>query len=224
MTTEQVLSKQPSEKEDFYVFLDFDGVLYDLKYLSENAPSFKDIFSADKKIFSYATDSIEALNGLFERISSKYNPHLVISTFWRFLPTSLLIKSLETSGLDTTDIAIHKTKLTMHPHKRGLEVKDFLEHHDNCENFIIADDSYLDNYLEFFPRVKIVKTDIMNDRLVADKLDIPLMHYGLEPIRTIENSKAGAEKIIQTQPNNHHPNKFLQGFATTSSFDDMELS
>ena len=27
------------KKEDFYVFLDFDGVLYDLKYLAENAPS-----------------------------------------------------------------------------------------------------------------------------------------------------------------------------------------
>lgn len=217
MATKQPAIEKQNKKEDFYVFLDFDGVLYDLKYLSENAPSFKDIFSDDKKIFSYASDSIEALNGLFERLSTKYNPHLVISTFWRFLPTSLLVKSLESSGLDTSDIEIHKTKITLHPHKRGLEVKDFLEHHDNSENFIIADDSYLENYLEYFPRAKIVKTNIMNDRLVADKLDVPLKHYGLEPIRTVQSGGLGASKKPLTPPKN------FQRLVANAPLDDLEL-
>lgn len=207
------------QKEDFYVFLDFDGVLYDLKYLAENAPSFKDIFTDDKKIFSYATDSIDALNKLFERLSSKYEPHLVISTFWRFLPTSLLVKSLVSSGLNTEGIEIHKTKITLHPHKRGLEVKDFLEHHDNSENFIIADDSYLENYLEFFPREKIVKTNIMNDRLVASKLDVPLAHYKLDPITPMMDN---GDKLGSRTPDLHN-NKNFQRLVANAPLDDLEM-
>lgn len=207
-----------NQKEDFYVFLDFDGVLYDLKYLSDTTSSFKELFLENKKVFNYAKDSIDALNKLFARLSTKYNPHLVISSFWRFLPTQLLIKSLTENGLDISNLDIHKTKVTLHQHKRGLEIKDFLVQQGNCENFIIADDSYLDNYLKLFPAEKIVKTNILNDRLVASKLDVPLAYYNLEPIQKTSPSET------QT-PNKKSPSKptTLQKILANLPIKDKEM-
>lgn len=216
MKTQVAPETKQNGKEDFYLFLDFDGVLYDLEYLADNKLSLKDLFAEDRKLFSFATDSIETLNQLFAELSSRYNPHLVISSFWRFLPTNLLVKSLEISGLDTTGIDIHKTKLTLHPHKRGLEIKDFLEAHGNSQNFIIADDSYLENYLEHFPAEKIVKTNILNDRLVARKLDKALAHYGLEPLAEMTDD---GPKFPKRQVDPHHIKKLV----ASPSFDEMQF-
>ena len=129
-----------------------------------------------------------------------------------------MVKSLVSSGLNTEGIEIHKTKITLHPHKRGLEVKDFLEHHDNSENFIIADDSYLENYLELFPREKIVKTNIMNDRLVASKLDVPLAYYKLDPIAPMFDNGDNADRI-----HNIHNNRNFQRLVADDPINDFEM-
>ena len=74
-----------------------------------------------------------------------------------------------------------KTKISNKPMKRGLEIKGFLEEHDNSDNFIIIDDTSFD-YAKHFPKEKIVKTHILNDRLTEDKLDTALSLYGLDPL------------------------------------------
>ena len=188
------------EKPDFYVFLDFDGVLYDLKSLGDNLPSFKDLFSEDKKLSLYSSDSIETINRLFDHLKTKYDVHLVISSFWRFFKTPLLIKWLESNGLDTTGITVDKTRITAHPHKRGLEIKEFLQRHNNCNNLVILDDSYRENYLKHFLPQQIVTTNIFNDRLIAKKLDTSLKFYGLTPISTDEINQATREQQTTIQP------------------------
>ena len=74
-----------------------------------------------------------------------------------------------------------KTKISKRPMKRGLEIKDFLNEHDNSENFIIIDDTSFD-YAEHFPEEKIVKTHILNNRLTDEKLDTALSLYGLDSL------------------------------------------
>ena len=77
------MTKKQEQKDNFYVFLDFDGVLYDIEYLIMNK------IKKNEKLFRYAPDSIETLNKLFSQLSTKYNPHLVISS----LTTAILPQS-----------------------------------------------------------------------------------------------------------------------------------
>ena len=166
--------KTKNTKENFYVFLDFDGVLYDIEYLIMNK------IKNNEKLFRYAPDSIEALNKLFSNLSTKFNPHLVISSFWR-MKFPMTVRLLKDQGFDIVGVPLMKTKISNKPMKRGLEIKDFLEEHDNSDNYIIIDDTSFD-YAKHFPKEKIVKTHILNDRLTEDKLDTALSLYGIKPL------------------------------------------
>lgn len=161
-----------TKKEDFYVFLDFDGVLYDIEYLIMNK------IKKNEKLFRYAPDSIEALNKLFAQLSTKFNPHLVISSFWR-MKFPMTVRLLKDHGFNIIGVPLMKTKISSNPMKRGLEIKDFLKEHDNSDKFIIIDDTSFD-YAKHFPKEKIIKTHILNDRLTEGKLDTALSLYGLE--------------------------------------------
>jgi hypothetical protein len=166
------MTKKQEQKDNFYVFLDFDGVLYDIEYLIMNK------IKKNEKLFRYAPDSIETLNKLFSQLSTKYNPHLVISSFWR-MKFPMTVKLLKDHGFNIVGVPLMKTKISNKPMKRGLEIKGFLEEHDNSENFIIIDDTSFD-YAQHFPKEKIVKTHILNDRLTEDKLDTALTLYGFD--------------------------------------------
>ena len=166
--------KTKNTKENFYVFLDFDGVLYDIEYLIMNK------IKNNEKLFRYAPDSIEALNKLFSNLSTKFNPHLVISSFWR-MKFPMTVRLLKDHGFNIVGVPLMKTKISNKPMKRGLEIKDFLEEHDNSDNYIIIDDTSFD-YAKHFPKEKIVKTHILNDRLTEDKLDTALSLYGIKPL------------------------------------------
>lgn len=159
------------QKENFYVFLDFDGVLYDIEYL------IKQKFKNNEKLFRYAPDSIDALNTLFDQLSTKYNPHLVISSFWR-LKFPMTIKLLKKNGVNIENIQLSKTYFSLTPFKRGLEINRFLKENGNSKNFIIIDDHKFD-YNKYFPKDKVIKTSIINNRLTEDKLNNALIHYGL---------------------------------------------
>lgn len=161
-------------KENFYVFLDFDGVLYDIEYLIMNK------IKKGEKLFRYAPDSIETLNKLFDKLSTKYNPNLVISSFWR-MKFPMTVRLLKEHGFNIIGVPLMKTKISKRPIKRGLEIKDFLNEHDNSENFIIIDD-YAFDYAKHFPKEKIVKTHILNNRLTDEKLDTALSLYGLDSL------------------------------------------
>ena len=163
-------------KENFYVFLDFDGVLYDIEYLIMNK------IKKGEKLFRYAPDSIEALNKLFAQLSTKFEPHLVISSFWR-MKFPMTVKVLMEHGFKIVGVPLMKTKISKKPMKRGLEIKEFLSEHNNSENFIIIDDHSFD-YAKHFPKEKIVKTHILNDRLTDEKLDTALSLYGLDSINS----------------------------------------
>lgn len=161
-----------NSKENFYVFLDFDGVLYDIKYLLTEK------IKNQEKLFRYAPDSIDALNKLFALLSTKYTPHLVVSSFWR-KKFPFFIEFLKQQGFDIIGIPLTKIDNTTSIFKRGLEIKNFLERKNNCENFIIIDD-FLFDFKKYFPKEKIIKTNMLNDRLTEDKLYDALSFYNLD--------------------------------------------
>lgn len=167
------MNRKASDKEKFYVFLDFDGVLYDLEYLIMNK------IKKNEKLIRFAPDSIGALNTLFDQLSTKYDPQLVISSFWR-CKFPMAVNVLKNQGFNIVGVPISKTDISTAPHKRGLEIKGFLDKHDKSENFLIIDDGKFD-YAEHFPPEKVIKTSILNDRLTEDKLNTALGYYGLTP-------------------------------------------
>jgi hypothetical protein len=168
-----------NKKDPFYVFLDFDGVLYDLEYI------LREKIKKGENPFAFAPDSIEALNKLFKQLSTKYDPNLVISSFWKIVfPRA--VSFLQKNGFNVVGVPISKTETAKNPLKRGVAIKQFLEKRDNCENFIIIDDTSFD-YAKHFPANKVIKTNILNNRLTEDKLDDVLLSYGLEPISKVQD-------------------------------------
>ena len=99
------MNRKASDKEKFYVFLDFDGVLYDLEYLIMNK------IKKNEKLIRFAPDSIGALNTLFDQLSTKYDPQLVISSFWR-CKFPMAVNVLKNQGFNIVGVPISKTDIS----------------------------------------------------------------------------------------------------------------
>ena len=67
--------------ENFYIFLDIDGVLYDWVFVKQQIAMKKQKKGGIIKTFN--PESISALNMLIFELEKKYNVNLVISSTWR---------------------------------------------------------------------------------------------------------------------------------------------
>ena len=143
--------------ENFYIFLDIDGVLYDWNYLISNNIKNPGI------IKTFNPESIKALNYLIEKLSLNYNVALVISSTWR-RDMGETVRTLIKNGLKTNLRKIFNTPITYHPNCRGLEILQFLENKKDNKNFVIIDDELFD-FLKHFPMQKIIKTDMFKESL-----------------------------------------------------------
>ncbi len=169
------------KKEDFYVFLDFDGCMYDI--LSK----ITGLIKGNEKLLNFSPESMEAVKLLFAEISTKYTPNLVISSFWRHM-FPLALKVLESNGFNVKDINISKTGHTANPLDRGLAIRNYLEEHGNSNNVMIIDNNYEKSIRRHFPEINFVECNILNGKLTPDNeaLNNALVHYGLNPISTPE--------------------------------------
>ena len=159
-------------KEKFYVFLDFDGVMYDIK------DAIKRKREKSGKLLAFSKDSVEALNTLMSRLSQDYSPELVVSSLWRHsMPFAL--KVLKNQGVDFNNFTVSHTDTKGNPLKRGLNVKNYLEGKPNSENYLIIDDTPYD-FAEYFPEERMIKTNILNDRLTPDKVEEFFKRFGFD--------------------------------------------
>jgi hypothetical protein len=144
--------------DNFYIFLDIDGVMYDWKYISTEVKAGR--MTRGQSINRFKPESVDALNFLIEELEKEYNDGLVISSTWRSnLPNA--IKTLKNNGL-IYDKVIDRTPLS-DPIQRGKQISDYLSDKENFD-FVIIDDEMFD-FKKYFKREKIIKCNMFNESL-----------------------------------------------------------
>lgn len=147
-------------KENFYVFLDIDGVLVDETCKEENKN-----FPGIKK---FKTKSVEALQFLFSEFGKKYDVILVAMSDWKMniAKTYLILEEAELLNVRKVEMSKIKQFET-----KGLEIEDYLNGKENSNNFVVLDDE--PNYL--IPNIK-------EDNIVETSFQESLYKEQLQPI------------------------------------------
>lgn len=147
-------------KENFYVFLDIDGVLWDWPWRLEQIKAGN--FNHGCAINSFNPLSVQALNTLMHFLSNYYDCELVISSSWR-RAMNFTIKNLKKNNVNMPQ-KIARTSTTNSPIGRGERISSYLQGNRNKDNFIILDDQERD-FDKFFSPEKIIKTNIYSKSL-----------------------------------------------------------
>ncbi len=147
-----------NKTERFYIFLDIDGVLYDMPFLI-NSVKQGQISGLHKK---FKPESMQALNTLIKVLNQCYNVELVISSTWR-ANLEKTIKTLYENGLEYAS-QIQRTELKLNPFNRGIEIKNYLKDKPNNNNFVILDDEWFD-FKKHFDIKNIIKTSMWKGSL-----------------------------------------------------------
>lgn len=137
---------------NFYIFLDIDGVLYDIPWLMSE---FDKGNTAVRDHKHFKPESMMALNHLISTLQEEYNVDLVISSTWRS-DLEGTIKTLKDNGLSFNG-KVNRTGFAKSPYFRGNEILDYLKNKPNSDNFVVIDDETF-NFPECFPASKIIKT------------------------------------------------------------------
>ena len=147
----------------FYIFLDIDGVLYDWDWIIEEVNSGRQ--KRGGLFEKFKPDSMLALNMLIEKLNKIYDVRLVISSTWRSDLTNC-IKVLKNNGL-CYNKKVEATPFS-DPSKRGEQILEFLKDKHNYD-FVIIDDEMFD-FLKFFHRSKIIKTEMYHSALSVKQI------------------------------------------------------
>lgn len=153
-------------KPNYYVFLDIDGVFMDWKFI-KSLPS-----TPQTRMFEiFNPKSVEALNFLTQHMNEKYSVHLVISSTWRH-------DMNRTKAVFANNGIITKNKLTCtpifyDPARRGEEIIYYLKKNGfnkQKDDYLIIDDESFD-FDKYFPKSKIIKTNIFNNSLNMEMIN-----------------------------------------------------
>lgn len=143
-------------KENFYVFLDFDGVLSDFRTIP-NIFKIGGFLVNPNDRNAFNKESIEAVNYLIETLSLKYNTKLVLSTSWRRnfnkAKQILINNGLRYDGdIDLTP--------KLHGKKRAYEIIKYLvdNQHEGSINFVTIDDKR--HLPQYFKPENCIKTSM----------------------------------------------------------------
>lgn len=148
------------EKENFYVFLDIDGVMWDWPWRIEEIK--KGRIRKGAAITEFNPESVNALNQLLSYVNENYNCNLVISSTWRsFMKTT--ISTLKKNQVILPE-NIDRTPFSKASKQRGKEIADYLQGKPNSDNILIIDDETSDIIKHFSPD-KIIKTSVYDESL-----------------------------------------------------------
>ena len=148
-----------NKKEDYYIFLDFDGVLNDIKTIPA-IYKLGGVFVNKKDTKVFSQESIAALNSLLSTLSHRYNPKIVLTTFWRNnmdKATSILYNNgLQFDGeIDSIPFFSYKSRLSL--------ILDYIHEHNTENNFLIIDD--IPSITKYILRKNLIKTNIIEGSL-----------------------------------------------------------
>jgi hypothetical protein len=164
-------------RENFYIFLDIDGVLWDWpNRISEiEAGNIK----KGGIIKEFKPESVSALNVLINSLGKKYDVTLVISSTWRADMAETIV-ALEKNNL-TQVKKIEATRLRTN-RIRGVEIKEYLQDKPDKYNYLIIDDEVSD-IKAFMGEDKIIKTDMFKKALSMEQVHDFLHKIGVVPIQ-----------------------------------------
>lgn len=151
-------------KENFYVFIDIDGTLWDLDYLLNSIA-----FQSYKYFRQPNINSLKALDYLIDQLKKDYNVHFVISSFWR-KNSERDFKIMKEFGLKY-DGLVETTPLNIK--KKGKAILEYLKDKPDNKNVVILEDS-LRLVKDEFDNSCIIKTnrykESLSNRLVDNFL------------------------------------------------------
>ena len=144
-------------KEQKYLFLDIDGVMNSFDDYNMTGEEF--MKNKNDISFVISKKQIDLLNEIIE----KYNPKIVLSSYWRTrYPIGKINKIFKDNGFKGAVIA--KTDEKGEEHRdRWNQIKRFIDK-NNVENYIILDDDSLgneaENHIKTNPYIGIEKKHI----------------------------------------------------------------
>ena len=123
-----------------YIFLDIDGVLDNRTYLEEcYERHHKPTMSMN--CFPFDPKCLNNLMILFQKLEEKnFIVKIILSSTWRLseIDTQIVNHRLAEYGMRVFD------KTGNINGQRGLEIKDYLDNHNKCINYIVLDDDIFD--------------------------------------------------------------------------------
>ncbi len=148
------------KKENFYLFLDIDGVMWDWQWkLSEIK---KGNIKEGIPLTSFNPESVVALNTLIEYLQRDYDFNLVISSTWRAnLP--ITVATLRKNKVNLPQ-SISKTQFFKAPKGRGKQITTYLQGKRDPQNYLVIDDKPHD-FEECLDPSRIIKTNVYDKSL-----------------------------------------------------------
>lgn len=144
-------------RDNFYIFLDIDGVMFDWKYRLSSGKKL------GGRIKDFNPESVKALNFLCSTLSKQFNTSVVITSTWKQHWESLL-EVFDANSVDLSGVSLIKTKTKDNPNYRGRDIVEFLGKNYCDANFVIIDDEMFD-YEKYFNRTDIIKTNMQDGSL-----------------------------------------------------------
>lgn len=168
-------------KENFYIFLDIDGVLYDWDYMKKN--NIRNFGT----ISTFSPESVDALNYLMEKLNTCYNTELVISSTWRrdMLKT---VKTLKDNGVKMNLRKVFATPNFNESKTRGEEILSYLSKKPDNQNYVIIDDETCD-IEPHFNKDRIIKTNIFSGGLNKEMVENFIEKNNIQT-KTSENERS----------------------------------
>ncbi|MBE7075018.1 MAG: hypothetical protein E7376_03475 [Clostridiales bacterium] len=151
---------------NFYIFLDIDGVMYDWTYIKSHTSK------QSKLITNFNPQSVFALNYLINNLSKIFNVVLVITSTWRKdmqKCKNILLKN----GVKLNNLSkLTCTNISQNQHLRGEEIVNYLKENsiNLNNNYVIIDDEMFD-YLSHFSKTNIIHTNIFNNSLNISQIN-----------------------------------------------------
>jgi hypothetical protein len=164
-------------RENYYIFLDIDGVMFDWKYRLSSGKKLGGI------IKDFNPESVKALNFLCQTLGEQFNTSVVVTSTWKNHWQELLHTFAE-NGVDLGNAALDKTISKENPNLRGKEIIEYLGQEKNSGNYVIIDDEMFD-YREHFNMSNIIKTNMqdgsLNMSMVTNYLKTHNINFDTEP-------------------------------------------
>ena len=158
-------------RDNFYIFLDIDGVMFDWKYRLSSGKKLGGV------IKDFNPESVKSLNFLCDTLSKQFNTSVVITSTWKQHWDSLL-EVFDANGVDVSKVNLSKTTTRINPCYRGREIVEYLGEGYRDANYVIIDDEMFD-YREFFDKKDIIKTNMQDGSLNMDMVTTFLTSKGI---------------------------------------------
>lgn len=162
------------------IFLDVDGVLNSDEYFDKIQGL--DIQGIESDI---DINKVKLLKKAVDETGAK----VVLSSSWRYTKNALALKKL------LADYEIRITDSTpVVEHKRGLEIRKWLENNNNVEDFVILDDEVFDSYDSGLMK-KLIKMSKEKETDIGEGLLPENVEKIIERLGRIKDDKVKKEEL-----------------------------